>query len=60
MKFEKTPLKDCFILTPEVYKDQRGIFLESYHKKKFNEITGLDLEFSGTVIDAETDIELPS
>jgi len=45
MKFEKTPLKDCFILTPEVYKDHRGVFLESYHKKKFNEITGLDLEF---------------
>ncbi|CAM4075753.1 dTDP-4-dehydrorhamnose 3,5-epimerase [Gillisia hiemivivida] len=45
MKFENTPLKDCFILTPQVYPDHRGIFLESYHKKKFNEITGLDLEF---------------
>lgn len=45
MKFEKTPLKDCFILTPEVYPDHRGIFLESYHKKKFNEITGLKLDF---------------
>jgi len=45
MKFEKTPLKDCFMLTPEVFKDYRGIFLESYHQKKFQEATGLDLEF---------------
>ncbi len=45
MKFEKTPLKDCFILTPDVYPDHRGLFLESYHKDKFNEATGLDLEF---------------
>lgn len=45
MKFEKTPLKDCFVLTPEVFADHRGKFLESYHKKKFNEVTGLELDF---------------
>ena len=45
MTFEKTPLKDCFILTPDVYKDHRGLFLESYRKDKFNEATGLDLDF---------------
>jgi hypothetical protein len=45
MKFEKTALKDCFLLTPEVFIDHRGKFLESYHKKNFNETTGLDLEF---------------
>ena len=45
MKLEKTPLKDCFVLTPEVFIDHRGKFLESYHKKKFNEITGLELDF---------------
>lgn len=45
MKFEKSPLKDCFILTPDVYKDHRGLFLESFHKEKFNEATGLELDF---------------
>lgn len=45
MKLEKTPLKDCFVITHEIFSDHRGIFLESYHKKKFNEATGLDLEF---------------
>lgn len=45
MKFEKSPLKDCFLLTPEIFEDHRGIFLESYHQKKFQEATGLDLEF---------------
>lgn len=45
MKFEETPLKDSFLITPESYPDERGFFLESFHKKKFNEATGLDLEF---------------
>lgn len=45
MKFEKTPLQDCFIITPEIYSDHRGFFLESFHKEKFNEASGLDIEF---------------
>ena len=45
MKFEKTPLKDCFVITPQIYSDHRGFFLESFHKEKFNEATGLDIEF---------------
>lgn len=45
MKLEKTLLKDCFVITPEVFIDHRGKFLESYHKKNFKEVTGLDLEF---------------
>ncbi|MFD1094500.1 dTDP-4-dehydrorhamnose 3,5-epimerase [Salegentibacter chungangensis] len=45
MQIEKTPLKDCFIIKPQVFRDNRGIFLESYHKKKFNRLTGLDTEF---------------
>lgn len=45
MQLQKTPLNDCFVLTPEVFKDHRGIFLESYHKKHFKETTGLDIDF---------------
>ncbi|MCF4100655.1 dTDP-4-dehydrorhamnose 3,5-epimerase [Gillisia sp. M10.2A] len=45
MQFEETPLKDCFLITPQVFEDHRGIFLETYHKKKFFEATGIDVEF---------------
>ncbi len=45
MQIEKTPLSDCFIIKPKIFKDKRGIFLESYHKKRFNELTGLNIEF---------------
>lgn len=45
MQFQSTPLKDCFVVTPAVFEDHRGIFMETYHKKKFREVTGLELEF---------------
>jgi dTDP-4-dehydrorhamnose 3,5-epimerase len=45
MQAEQTPLKDCFLIKPSVFKDKRGIFLESYHRKKFAEITGIEGEF---------------
>ncbi|CAM4084160.1 dTDP-4-dehydrorhamnose 3,5-epimerase [Gillisia limnaea] len=45
MQFQPTPLKDCFVVTPDIFKDHRGIFMEAYHKEKFKEATGLDIEF---------------
>lgn len=45
MQFHETPLKDCFYISPEVFKDHRGIFLESYRKRAFTEATGLEIEF---------------
>ncbi|MGY5851260.1 dTDP-4-dehydrorhamnose 3,5-epimerase [Salegentibacter sp. F14] len=45
MQVEKTPLKDCFIIKPDIYRDNRGLFLESYHKKKFIDLTGINKEF---------------
>lgn len=45
MQYQQTPLQDCFVLIPEVFKDHRGIFLESYHKERFQQITGLDVDF---------------
>lgn len=41
----ETPLKDCFILKPRVFEDARGTFYESYNRKTFGEITGLDVDF---------------
>lgn len=45
MKLIETPLKDCFILEPSVYKDERGLFYESYNNKRFAEVTNLDIDF---------------
>ncbi len=45
MKIEQTPLKDCFILEPRVFKDERGFFYETYNAKQFKQVTGLDVNF---------------
>jgi dTDP-4-dehydrorhamnose 3,5-epimerase len=45
LKLLETPLKGCFILEPSVYKDERGFFYESYNKKRFNEVTNLNIDF---------------
>lgn len=45
MKVEETKLKDCFILEPTVFADERGYFYESFNKKTFKEKTGLDVGF---------------
>ena len=41
---EKTEIRDLIIITPEIFKDDRGFFTESYRKDKFSEF-GLDLDF---------------
>lgn len=45
LELENTPLKDCFLLKPSVFKDHRGTFLESFSQKRFEEVTGLHLDF---------------
>jgi len=40
MIFEETTLKDCFLIKPNVIKDERGYFLESFHQEKFE--NGID------------------
>lgn len=44
MKFEATPLQGVYLLTPRVFGDERGFFLESWNARTFaNE--GFDLDF---------------
>lgn len=43
-KFDQTPIRDLFIITPGIFQDDRGFFTETYRKDKFSEF-GLDLEF---------------
>lgn len=41
---EETKLNGCYIITPRVFKDNRGYFYESYSKRDFEE-NGLNYEF---------------
>ncbi len=45
MKIEQTPLRDCFVLEPRVFKDERGFFYETYNANLFREVTGLTIDF---------------
>lgn len=45
MKIAQTPLKDCFIIEPRVFKDERGIFFETFNASTFKQATGLDIIF---------------
>ncbi len=44
LSFEKTPIKDVYIITPKVFGDDRGYFMETFSDKDFKE-NGLDYTF---------------
>lgn len=45
MQIEHTKLKDCIIIKPTIFTDERGYFFESFNKKRFFELTGCSVEF---------------
>ncbi len=45
MKSIKTNLKDCYILEPTVFGDERGYFFESYNKNKFESFIEKEVNF---------------
>ena len=45
MKIKETPLKDCYIIEPTIFEDERGYFYEKFNEKKFEELTGLNGHF---------------
>ncbi len=45
MKFIETPLNDCFVIEPRIFKDDRGYFYESFQKTMFEQETGLAANF---------------
>ena len=45
MELTETPLKDCVILQPQVFKDERGYFFESYNAEKVNKLLGKKVDF---------------
>jgi len=42
MKFNKTELQDVYIIKPNVFTDDRGVFIKSYNESVFKE-TGIEL-----------------
>jgi dTDP-4-dehydrorhamnose 3,5-epimerase len=45
MKIKETPLKDCYIIVPTIFEDDRGYFFEKFNEKKFEELTGMNGHF---------------
>lgn len=45
MRLIETKLKDCFIIEPNVFADDRGYFFESYNEEKFNKALGQNINF---------------
>lgn len=45
MTVEETYLKECFVVTPKIIKDERGYFFESFNKAQFEKKTGIDANF---------------
>lgn len=45
MKVERTKLNGVLLITPDVFRDDRGWFMESYSASKFLEKSGLCMEF---------------
>ncbi len=44
MKTKETSLQGVLIIEPDVYKDSRGFFLETYQKERYRE-AGIEVEF---------------
>lgn len=45
MKIIETTLKDCIVIEPSIYEDERGYFQETYNSKKYSEYAGINLNF---------------
>lgn len=45
MKVIASPLKDCLIIEPRVFGDDRGFFLETFHVARYAELAGIALPF---------------
>ncbi|SKB87631.1 dTDP-4-dehydrorhamnose 3,5-epimerase [Soonwooa buanensis] len=45
MKIKDTPLKDCYIIEPTIFEDDRGYFFEKFNENKFEELTGMNGHF---------------
>lgn len=45
MKIIKTKLDNCIIIEPQVFGDDRGFFLETFHESRYCELAGIKEKF---------------
>ncbi|OEK06085.1 dTDP-4-dehydrorhamnose 3,5-epimerase [Flavivirga aquatica] len=45
MTVKETKLKNCFIIEPKIFEDERGYFFESFNQLMFNKLTGKSVNF---------------
>ena len=45
MIIQETPLKDCYIIEPIIFEDDRGYFYEKFNEQKFEQMTGMNGHF---------------
>jgi dTDP-4-dehydrorhamnose 3,5-epimerase len=45
MNIIQTSLRDCVIIEPKVFGDERGFFLETFQARRYADIVGIDLPF---------------
>jgi dTDP-4-dehydrorhamnose 3,5-epimerase len=45
VRIKRTKLEGVLVLEPRVFKDERGFFLESWNRDRFNEAVGREVEF---------------
>ena len=45
MKVIETRLKDCMIIEPRVFGDERGFFLETFQAERYRDLAGIHLPF---------------
>ena len=45
MKVKETKLKDCLLIEPEIFGDERGFFYEGFHSTRYKEEAGIDFSF---------------
>ncbi|MDG1949885.1 MAG: dTDP-4-dehydrorhamnose 3,5-epimerase [bacterium] len=45
MDIEKTKFDGVYLLTPQIYEDERGSFRESFNREKFAKATGVNPDF---------------
>jgi len=45
MKIIKTRLQGCVVIEPKIFRDQRGFFLETYNKSRYEQDANIKLSF---------------
>lgn len=45
MEIVHSTLQGCFYLKPTIFKDERGVFSETYNEETFQKVTGLTVDF---------------